>query len=537
MAARTASNGIILSLANLPATPRQGIFALAAAIVLVIAFAIAAPFAATPLPRLDAAIPTLAAMIFVNDLITSVLLFGQYIMFPSIAILVLAGGYFFTALIVIPYALTFPGAFAPTGLLGADLQSPAWLYNFWHIGLPAAIFAYAVLKDADRLNTRGAHSAWFAISSTIAIIIGLVSLITWATIALKQFLPPLFFATAIQLRTVSVSYIVAIQLLVAAVTLAALWMRRRSVLDYWLMLVICAFVSEELLFGLFSARRFSLGWYAGRAFALATSMFVLVLLLAEITRLYAGLARTNVMLERERENRLMNVRTTAASITHEIRQPLSSIWINCDAALGLLEMPAPDVAGVRAALNDIRDGVHHANEVLHGIHMLFARVDQGQQLVDVNEVALEVLHTLRGELSECGVTAFTELTATMPFISGNRSQLKEVFYNLIHNAVEAMATTTGQSRRLLLKTERRDADAITVAVQDSGPGIDPTKINEMFDAFVTTKPHGMGLGLAICRTIIENHGGRLSASSDGKNGALLQFVLPVNSTDEATAHL
>ena len=138
----------------------------------------------------------------------------------------LAGGYLFTALIVIPYALTFPGAFASTGLLGADLQSPAWLYNFWHIGSPVAILAYAVLKDTDRLNIGRAPSAWFSVSWTVALAIGLVSLLTWVTTALKQFLPPLFFADAIQLRTVSVSYVVVIQILVAVVTLTALWIRR-----------------------------------------------------------------------------------------------------------------------------------------------------------------------------------------------------------------------------------------------------------------------------------------------------------------------
>jgi signal transduction histidine kinase len=252
-------------------------------------------------------------------------------MFPSVAILALAGGYPFTALIVIPYALTFPGAFAPTGLLGADLQSPAWLYNFWHIGSPAAIFAYAVLKDADRLNIGRAPSAWFAVSWTVALAIGLVSLLTWVTTALKQFLPPLFFADAIQLRTVSVSYIVVIQILVAMVTPTALWIRRRSVLDYWLMLVILAFVSEELLFGLFSTTRLSLGWYAGRSFSLASSMFVLVLLLGEITGLYARLARTNMVLERERGNKLMNLEAVAVSISHEIRQPLGAIAANTTA--------------------------------------------------------------------------------------------------------------------------------------------------------------------------------------------------------------
>jgi signal transduction histidine kinase len=132
-------------------------------------------------------------------------------------------------------------------------------------------------------------------------------------------------------------------------------------------------------------------------------------------------------------------------------------------------------------------------------------------------------------LKDHGIETRLDLTE-LPVVNAHQGQLREVIFNLVHNALEAMDGTTERSRLLRVRTQRRDADAIMVAVEDSGPGIDPQKLERIFTAFVTTKSQGMGLGLAICRMIIEQHGGTLTASSDGKTGAVFQFVLPVGST-------
>ena len=128
-----------------------------------------------------------------------------------------------------------------------------------------------------------------------------------------------------------------------------------------------------------------------------------------------------------------------------------------------------------------------------------------------------------------------ELTAELPLIKGHRAQLQQVIFNLINNAVEAMNITTNRTRVLHVRTELRGQEAISVGIKDSGPGIDPNKLDEIFRAFVTTKARGTGLGLAICRMIVEHHGGQLTASSDGKSGALFQFVLPIELTEDAAA--
>jgi signal transduction histidine kinase len=148
-------------------------------------------------------------------------------------------------------------------------------------------------------------------------------------------------------------------------------------------------------------------------------------------------------------------------------------------------------------------------------------------------VALEVLQSSRGELADRRVTSRTELASELPLISGHRRQLQQVISNLVQNAIEAMDTTTDRDRMLRVRTALHNRDAIMVAVEDSGPGLDPKQLGNIFDAFFTTKSHGIGLGLAICRMIVERHGGQLTAASDGNNGARFQFVLPTEFPDVA----
>ncbi|MGE5772058.1 MAG: ATP-binding protein [Hyphomicrobiales bacterium] len=254
---------------------------------------------------------------------------------------------------------------------------------------------------------------------------------------------------------------------------------------------------------------------------------VLAALFSERSENEARLARSNMMLQRERDNKLMNLEAMAASISHEVRQPLATIATNSSAALRFLGHAPPDLEEVQSALNRIITASHHASEVFDNIRALFGSTNQGQEPVDVNEIALGVMNTLQREVKERNITTRAELTSELPLVMGHRGQLQEVILNLARNGIEAMDAIKGGSRVLRVKTENNGRDGITVTVEDTGPGIDPKKLDGIFDAFVTTKPHGMGLGLAICRMIIDRHGGQLSASSDGKRGALFQFVLPI----------
>jgi len=180
-------------------------------------------------------------------------------------------------------------------------------------------------------------------------------------------------------------------------------------------------------------------------------------------------------------------------------------------------------------LNEAIDEIQRADDLLVSTRSLFRSVDKERRPVDFNEIALEAIQSMRSELNVHNVTVRWELITDMPLVDGNRHQLQQVILNLVHNALDAMDRITDRSRVLWLKTERRGRDEVVVSVQDSGPGIDPKRLDDIFDVFVTTKAQGTGLGLAICRTIIERHGGHLTASSDGNSGTLFQLVLPIKS--------
>ncbi len=239
------------------------------------------------------------------------------------------------------------------------------------------------------------------------------------------------------------------------------------------------------------------------------------------------LAKSLEMLQRERSNKMMNMEAMVASIGHEVRQPLVAITSNGGAALRFLGHEPPNLEEARSALDKMVVNSHRASEVFDNIRALFGRADRGQEPIDVNKLALGVLELLQDELRDRGISSDADLTSDLPAVMGHRGQLQEVFINLIQNAIEAMDDIKDDRRLLQVRAEPRGRNAVIVAVEDSGSGIDPTRSNVIFDAFVTTKPRGMGLGLAICRMIIERHGGELSASPAHPRGAVFRVVLPV----------
>jgi signal transduction histidine kinase len=226
-----------------------------------------------------------------------------------------------------------------------------------------------------------------------------------------------------------------------------------------------------------------------------------------------------------RANELMNIDAITASIVHEIKQPLAAIGANAGAAQRYLVMDPPNVGEVGSSLKNIVHSVHRSGEVLDGIRSLFQGLEGGRQQVSLNEIVLEVLQNLATELKVNDITVIQDLSCNVPFVSGNKTQLRQVLSNIVRNAIEAMSETIDGKRVLRAKTEALGGE-IVVSVEDTGSGIDPTMLETIFDAFVTTKSYGTGLGLAICRMIVQHHGGQLKAYSNGKDGAVIQFVLP-----------
>ncbi len=508
---------------DLPPTARQSWSAIVVAAVALIGFVVVAPFAGAPLVELNAFFPTLDAVVFVTDLITAVLLFGQFSISRSRALLFLAGGYLFTALIVIPHALTFAGAFSPTGLLGAGIQTGSWLFIFWHLGFAAALLAYAVLRKEQHPNPPSELSALPAISWTVAIVLVLVCSLTWLATAGAPLLPPIILDKS--RMSPIVIYPISFTILMSAAALAVLLVGRRSVLDQWLMVVNLVYIGELVFSGLLPSVRFSAGFYAGRMFSLVTSSIVLIVLLAETTRLYVRLARSNAALQRERNNKLMNMEAMAASIAHEVGQPLAGIAITGRATLRSLRQTPPDVKSAEADVSMMIEASGHAIQMLDNVRALFGKAVLAKEQVDLNGLARETLRVFEVDFKRHGIQTSIELASELPPVMGHRGQLQEVIINLVHNAVEAMDSVDGH-RVLRIKTGINADDAIDLVVEDTGPGLGSEDSDTIFDAFVTTKPHGMGLGLAICRMIVDRHDGQLSVSRATPCGAIFRVVLP-----------
>jgi signal transduction histidine kinase len=411
---------------------------------------------------------------------------------------------------------SFAGAVASRLFLGPETAVlTTWLH--WWTGVAVGVvtvapliigFAAALREPPLPRNQRIEGSAGLV---TLALVTGVVLLLPgqlWETVVPGALLFPVLLWLAARCRPV----FAAAGVLIVSVTIA--WTTNFNVGH---------FASPELTvdYRIVQAQAIIL--------AMAVGAQVLAALFAERTASEMRLARTNAMLERERDNKLLNAQAVAAAIAHEIRQPLTGVEINVASAMRYLGQAPLDLDKLRAVLKRLQRDGHRAGEVLDGMRALFGKRGQERQPIDMNRVVLGTTESLQAELDGHGVAIRHELTAELPLVNGHEAQLHEVVFNLINNAVEAMSTTTNRTRSLRVSTEVNGRDEIAVLVQDSGPGIDPKQLDNVFNTFVSTKAHGTGLGLAICRMIIEGHGGQLTASSDGKSGALLRFTLPIGS--------
>ncbi len=225
-------------------------------------------------------------------------------------------------------------------------------------------------------------------------------------------------------------------------------------------------------------------------------------------------------------NRITTMGQLTASIAHEVNQPIGAVVTNAQAALRWLNMQPSDLEEVRQALDRIVRNGRRAGDVISRIRALVAKAAPQNDQLDINEVMLEVIALTRSELRSSGTSLQTRLAEGLPLILGDRIQLQQVMLNLIFNAVEAMSGSRDRSRELLISTEKDGPGGALVAVRDSGPGLDPESVDRLFDAFYTTKPGGMGMGLSICRSIIEAHGGRMWATANVPQGATFRFNLP-----------
>jgi len=765
-------------LLNLPPTRQQTRWAAAVAACQLAALALLAPFAGVPLGQMNGFIPVVEGVVFVTDLVTSVLLFSQFATHRLNALLVLACGYLWSALIIIPHALSFPGAFSPVGLPGAGLQTTPWLYWFWHLPFAMALLGYGIMGNDKSESSLARGSSLAVLVGSIALVLALVCGLVLVATAGKDYLPALF---ADPVRVVPANVLVgyslpAITILMYVSALAVLWLWRRSVLDQWLMIVALSVIVEVVIVVFVSPKRFDVGFYAGRLFSLLTSTTIMVVLLMETIRLYANVARSNEgkirrlvdaniigiiiwdiegriidcndaflrmigferadltsgalrwteltppewratdercladirvsgtiqpfekeyirkdgtrvpvlvgaaifdesqdqgvafvldLTERKQAEealrrseaflakgqtlsqtgtfawhfvteefiwsdelyriyefdpgvhitfekiatryhpedkaiiasvaeqggrgvmnfdyshrllmpngsikhihvvahgkynkngqleyfgavqditqrhvadealnkartelahmaRVMSLGALTASIAHEVNQPLSGIITNASTCMRMLGAESPNLDGARETTRRTIRDANRAAEIISRLRALFAKRKMSTEMVDLNEASREVISLSLRELQNNRVTLRSEFADDLPFIQCDRIQIQQVLLNLIRNAAEAMCDVDGRPRQLVIRTAKAGSESVVVAVEDSGTGIDAANLDRVFDAFYTTKTNGLGIGLSVCRTIVETHGGKLWATAAAPHGAIFQFTLP-----------
>jgi PAS domain S-box-containing protein len=232
--------------------------------------------------------------------------------------------------------------------------------------------------------------------------------------------------------------------------------------------------------------------------------------------------------ELARVTRTMAMGEMAISIAHEIKQPLAAIAANGNAGLRWLAMATPDIERARAILKRIVNDTHSASEVIDSIRSMFKNESPAKTQLDVNELVREALMLVRVEVENQRVSICTELSTDLPQVPANQVQLRQVMVNLIMNAVEAMSTVKNRARVLRIKTEAHTLNGVLITVEDSGTGIDPQNLDRVFDAFFTTKSQGMGMGLSICRSIIESHDGSLLVTPAQSHGSTFHVSLPTS---------
>jgi PAS domain S-box-containing protein len=243
-------------------------------------------------------------------------------------------------------------------------------------------------------------------------------------------------------------------------------------------------------------------------------------------------AYTEVQMELAHANRVAAMGQLSASIAHEISQPLGAVLSYANAASHWLAAQPPAVEEVRGALDFIVKSGVQASEVIDRIRALVKKAPPRTDKLEINEAVLEVIGLTRNEMAKNGISVRTQLAESLPAIQGDRVQLQQVILNLLINAMEAMSAMSEGPRDLLISTAKTDSEGVLVAVRDSGPGLAPESVERLFEPFYTTKPGGLGMGLSICRSIIESHHGRLWATANTPHGAVFQFNLPPYSSGE-----
>ncbi|MES3001942.1 MAG: MASE4 domain-containing protein [Pseudomonadota bacterium] len=493
-------------------------------------FLAVAPFAKVPLQPVPAFLPIYQSALVVVDLITMTLLLGQYTILKSRGLLVLACAYLFSALMAIAHAVSFPGLFAPGGLLGGG-QSTAWLYFLWHAGFPLFVMAYAILKgrEPERAARRPAVTGELiaGIALTFAIAAAAVTLALWVPSVLTLMTGSVDAPVKVLVATLT--------WMVGIATLAVLWWRKpHSVIDLWLMVVLCVWAADTALAALFNNGRYDVGWYLGRIYGLVASSFVLAVLLLENSMLYARLVEANEA-QRRRGAELQRLSTQleaanrdldafAGGLAHDLQQPITTIG----AFAQVIQKQSGHLVGASDAshLQRIILAAGMAHRMIRSL-LEFARL--GQKTIEPAPVDLNrLVQEARSTLADADTQAVTWSVGPLPVVRGDASLLLLAMVNLLSNAVKY--SRGSDQPRITVEAEADPAGTHRIRISDKSVGFEMAHAGRLFRPFERLHPantfEGTGMGLANVRRIMERHGGWVEAEAAPGEGATFTLVFP-----------
>ena len=521
-------------LSTLPPSNRDYRFALGIVLVSLVIFLLAVPFAKRQLAEVWAFIPSYQSALMVTDLITAVLLFAQFVILGAPQLLVLAGGYLFCALITIPHALSYPRLFATTGLLHAGPQTTAWLYMIWHGGFPLAVAAFVLLRDRATIRRRGV-----AVALTCSAVLVIVGAATALSTAGHDLLPAIMrgdqYTPVLPVVTGGVW-------LLSLMALLLLWKRRpHSALDLWLMVVMAAWLLDIALSAMLNHGRFDLGFYLGRVYGLVAASLVLLVILVETGGVYARLARSYELERMEHERQLYQVQSElihvarltelgqmVAALAHEVNQPLTAVATYVSAGMRLLR--GNDPAKAEDAFQKAAEQVTRASQVIQRLRNFVKKDDGNRTSEDIRRTIEEAVALALLGPEGRKVRLEMDFAPDTPLVLIDKVRVQQVLLNLIRNAVEAMQGRP--ERDLAIRAIQAAGDMVEISVTDTGPGLSAEVRAKLFQPFVTTKSSGMGVGLSICHSIIEGHGGLMWLVDTAGGGAEFHFTLPAVANGE-----
>ena len=514
---------ILLSAAGASTGQRRAAFIVS--LIVLAGFITTVPIAQVNLARFPGIILIQNTLAFVNDALTACLLFAQYAVSRSRALCALAFGYLFTALMAVSHALSFPAVFSPTGLL----EGTPWLYVAWHAVLPVAIIWFA-LRRPDQESPGSTRNALIpiAVTSLGAVCLALAS--TWIITKAETWLPALVQAGRLMPAS---KVVVAVLLLMSLAALLMLLARKSpSMLDVWLIVVMLTWLCTISLVSFISVERFDAAWYVGRIFEVLTSTFVLFALLSETIGLYARNARAAAIERRERERRLNEMEAVlihlsrvnelgqhVSTLIHEITQPLAAISMLAQASVKLAD---GSTDRLKQSLEPLAEAAANAMAIVQHLRGFISSSRPDRHIAQIPEIVEDAIRLASlGDVSAVTIRTRYHPAAKTAFC--DRVQTEQVVFNLVRNAVEATGNTPCV---LTIASELTAKGLIQISVADTGPGLPSGIRAKLFEPFITTKASGLGVGLSICRVIIEAHGGQLWAEDNPGGGTIFRFTLP-----------